>query len=67
MPNFIKNISSTELILLAVIFVLLFGAKTFISLGKTAGQSFKEIKKIKKSITEAVDIDESDKNKEGGA
>ena len=61
MMNFIRNLSVTEIIILAVILIGLFGSKIFISLGKTAGQSLKEMKNIKKSFTDAV----SDEDKEG--
>lgn len=63
MFNFIKNISSTELILLVVIFVLLFGSRALIGFGKTSGEAVKEVKKIKKDFTEALkDDDEPNKN-----
>ena len=58
MLNFIKNISPTEILILAAILILLFGGKAFISLAKTAGESFKEIKKIKKNVSEAVSLDD---------
>ena len=61
MLNFVKNIGPTELIVLAAILILLFGGKAFISLARTAGKSFKEIKNIKKNFTEAI----GDGNKEG--
>ena len=48
MLNFFKNLGPVELIILAVILIALFGSKLFVSLGKTAGQSVKEIKNIKK-------------------
>jgi len=63
MLNFVKNIGPTELIVLAAILILLFGGKAFTSLARTAGESFKEIKKIKKNITEAIGNGESNKNK----
>ena len=62
MFSFMRNISSTELLVIALILTLFFGRKTIIGLGKTGGESFKEIKKIKKSFTEAVDDEEPDKN-----
>lgn len=65
MPTFLKNISTTEIIVLVSILVLLFGAKTFISMSRTAGQSYKEIKKIKKNFTEAIEDDAPNKSKEG--
>jgi Sec-independent protein translocase protein TatA len=61
MFNFLKNISPTELIILAAILLLLFGSKIFVSLGKTSGETLKEIKKIKKNFTEAVEDEEPKK------
>ena len=61
MPAFLKNIGPTELIILAVILVLLFGSKVLVSLGKTAGESIREIKKVKKTIVESVE--DNDPNK----
>ncbi len=63
MINFFKNLSSTELIIIALILLLIFGSKAFISLGKTGGQTLKEIKKIKKNITDAVEDDNKSDNK----
>lgn len=57
MFDFIKNISSTELIILVVILVLLFGAKVAVGLGRTSGETVRELKKIKKTFTEAIDDD----------
>lgn len=63
MPAFLKNISSTEIVILASILVLLFGSKFFISLGKTGGETLREMKKIKKNFTDAVGDDEPSKTK----
>jgi Sec-independent protein translocase protein TatA len=63
MLNFLKNISPVEIIILASILVLLFGSKAFIRLGKTFGESLKEIKGIKKSVTDAFEEDEKDSKK----
>lgn len=63
MINFIKNISPTELIILAAILLVLFGAKAFTSLGKTAGESLKEVKNIKRSFNDAVEDKEPEKDK----
>ena len=62
MLNFLKNLSPTELIIIAVILIGLFGSKIFISLGRTAGESVKEIKNIKKSFTDVVE--DSDKKED---
>ncbi len=58
MLNFIKNISPTEITILVIIFILLFGAKTFISLGKAGGSTLKEIKNIKKTLTDTIEDEE---------
>ena len=63
MLNFIKNISPTELIILSSILILLFGSKTFIRIGKTIGESLREIKGIKKNVTDAIGGDEKDSKK----
>ena len=66
MFNFIKNISPLELGAIGLIAVALFGAKIVTNLGKTGGETFREIKKIKKTFTEAVeDDDKSPKNNKG--
>lgn len=63
MFDFIKNISSTELIILVLILVLLFGARVAVGLGKTSGQAVKELKNIKKEFHEAVNDNDSKPNK----
>ena len=55
MLNFIKNISPIELIIIAAILIILFGSKILISLARTSGETIKEIKKIKGSITEVIE------------
>ena len=47
MFEFLKNIGPTEIIVIAVILVLIFGAKVITGLARTGGQTVKEIKKIK--------------------
>lgn len=54
MFNFIKNLSPWELGAIGLILVALFGAKIVTSLGKTGGETFREIKKIKRTFTEAI-------------
>lgn len=56
-----KNISPTELAIIAGILIILFGSKAVTKLGRTGGETFKEIKKIKKSFTEAIGDDEKEK------
>lgn len=55
MFDFIKNISSAELILIALILVVLFGARAIVKLGKTSGETVKEVKKIKREFTKTLD------------
>lgn len=64
MLNFIKNIGPTELIIIAIILVILFGSKVVAKLGRTSGETFREIKNIKKEFTEAIQDDKEPGNKE---
>lgn len=57
MLNFIKNISPTELAIIALILIVLFGTKIVTGIGRTGGETLKEIKKIKKTFTEAIEDD----------
>jgi TatA/E family protein of Tat protein translocase len=52
MLDFIKNISPIELIIIVLVVVIFFGSRKIASLGKTGGETVKEIKKIKKEITQ---------------
>jgi len=63
MFDFIKNISPTEIAIIAVILIVIFGAKLIIGLGKTSGETVREIKKIKKEFTKAIDIDDKEPGK----
>lgn len=54
MLAFLKNISPTEWTIIALILVVFLGRSTVIKLGKTGGETLKEIKNIKKSITDTV-------------
>lgn len=58
MFEFLKNIGPTEIIVIAVILVLIFGAKVITGLARTGGQTVKEIKKIKKEFTNAINEDD---------
>lgn len=65
MFNFLKNISPIELGAIVLILVVIFGAKMVTNLGKAGGETFKEIKRVKKTFNEAVedDNDKMDTNK----
>ena len=54
MFEFIKNLSPTELAIIAIILIVLFGGKAISSLARTSGETVKEIKKVKKEFTNAV-------------
>lgn len=61
MLSFLKNISTTEIIIIVLILIVLFGSKIAIKLARTSGESLKEIKKIKRSLSEAIEGDKLDK------
>ena len=65
MLNFLKNLGPTEIALVALILIIFFGARVVTKLGRTGGQTLKEIKKIKKNFTEAIEDDDSRKNEKG--
>lgn len=55
MFDFLKNIGPTELIIIGVILTVFFGSKKIVDLGKASGETVKEVKKIKKELTGAMD------------
>ena len=59
MFDFIKNISTTEIIIVVIILIVIFGAKAMKGFGKTGGETVKEIKKIKKEFTKAIEGDDN--------
>ena len=59
MFSFIKNIGTTEWILIALILVVFFGAKTVVKMSKISGEALKEVKNIKKGITKMIEGPES--------
>lgn len=63
MLNFFKTISTTEIVLIVLILVVLFGAKAIVKLGKTSGETVKEVKKIKKEFTKSLGEDYSESSK----
>lgn len=60
MLNFFKNLSPTEIAIIALIVIVLFGAKLVTGLARTGGSTLREMKKIKRNFTEAIE-DDSDK------
>lgn len=59
MLDFIKNISPTELIIILVILVLLFGSRIITKLARTSGETVKELKNVKKEFTKSLEVDDS--------
>ncbi len=57
MLDFIKNIGPTELIIIAVILLLLFGSKIITAFARTSGETVKEIKNVKKEFAKAASDD----------
>ncbi|TXG78367.1 twin-arginine translocase TatA/TatE family subunit [Candidatus Dojkabacteria bacterium] len=57
MLEILKNIGPTELIVILLILVVIFGTKNISDLAKRGGETFKEVKKIKKEITEVTEGD----------
>jgi len=66
MLNFIKNISPIEWGVIILILIVLFGRRIVTGFGKAAGETYKEIKGVKKGITDAVEGNDtkSDKKEE---
>ena len=56
--NFFKNLSTTEWIVILVIIFIFFGSKVLARLGKTGGETFREIKKVKNNFMDAVKDDD---------
>ena len=54
MFGFLRNIGPTEIIIIALILIILFGSKLVTRLARTSGESVKEIKNAKKTFTEAL-------------
>lgn len=63
MLNFIKNISPVEWIILLLLLVILFGRKVVAGLGRASGETVKEIKNVKKSFVDAIEMDEDKTSK----
>jgi Sec-independent protein translocase protein TatA len=55
MLDFIKNISPLELGIIALLLILFFGSRIITNFAKTTGETVKEVKKIKKELTDSLD------------
>ncbi len=58
MLDFIKNISPIEFAVIALILIVIFGRKAVTNLGRTGGETLREIKKITRNFTEAFEGDD---------
>lgn len=63
MFSFLHNISPTELIIIGLILLILFGANFMEKLAKTSGETVKELKKLKKEFSDAIQLDDDKPNK----
>lgn len=55
MLDFIKNVGPTELIVVALILLLLFGRKVLVGIARSAGETLREVKKIKTGFTDVIE------------
>lgn len=62
MFDFIKNISPTEIVIIVLILVVLFGTKAILGLARTSGKTVKGIKKVKTEFIKAIEEDDDDKS-----
>lgn len=70
---FLNNIGSTELVIIGIVLLVLFGGKKLSELARGIGESGRELKKVKKDMLDAYNQDEDNKKetkqaekKEGG-
>ncbi len=57
MFDILKNIGPSELIIILLILVVIFGTKNISHIAKRSGETYKEVKKIKKEIIEVTEGD----------
>lgn len=63
---FLSNIGTKELIVIGVILLFLFGGKKLSEWARGLGETGKELNKVKKEFTSAMDDDSEDANKRKG-
>lgn len=52
---FLNNIGPTEIVIFLIIIFVFFGARAMTGFARTSGETVKEIKKVKKNFTEALE------------
>lgn len=55
MLDILRNIGPSELIIILLILVVIFGTKNISHIAKRSGETYKEVKKIKKEIIEVTE------------
>lgn len=55
MLDFAKNVGPTEIVVIALILMLLFGRKVLVGIARSAGETFKEMRKVKDSFGEVIE------------
>lgn len=53
--QFLKNIGTTEIIIVAVVILVLFGGKKMNEWAKGLGETGRELKKVKSELNDALD------------
>lgn len=61
---FLNNIGSTELIIIGVILLILFGGKKLSELARGIGESGRELRNVKKEMTNAFNDTQDESEKE---
>lgn len=61
---FLNNIGSTELIIIGVVLLILFGGKKLSELARGIGESGRELKNVKKEMTDAYNDTDNESKKE---
>jgi sec-independent protein translocase protein TatA len=58
---FLNNIGSTELVIIGIVLLVLFGGKKLSELARGIGESGRELRKVKKDMIDAYNQDEDKK------
>lgn len=64
MLGFLRNIGPTELIVLFALIVFFFGSKIAMKIGKSGGETLREMKKLKKEVVDEGNSGKSNQKEE---